>query len=80
MIYSLPVSANIDPPEASSPSKRPQIKEPPESAELRDAFEKWAAEHGMIWFDNDTRLAEAIAKVLNIDLVWGDRTKQKAKR
>lgn len=52
-------------------STRRQVKEPPEAAELREAFEKWAAEHGMIWFDNDKRLAEAIAKVLNIDLVWG---------
>lgn len=56
--------------------KRPKIKEPAESAELRAAFEKWAAEHGMVWFDNDTRLAEAIAKVLNIDLVWGADTKK----
>jgi hypothetical protein len=63
--------------EVKSVSERPRIKEPPESAELREAFENWAAEHGMIWFDNDTRLAEAIAKVLNIDLVWGDRTKKR---
>jgi len=61
---------------AQNVSKRPKIKEPPESAELREAFEKWAAEHGMIWFDNDTRLAEAIAKVLNIDLVWDANMKR----
>ena len=60
----------------SNTPKRPKIKEPTESAELRAAFEKWAEEHGMIWFDNDTRLAEAIAAVLNIDLVWGEGTKK----
>ena len=52
---------------------RRKIKEPPEAAELREAFEKWATEHGLIWFDNDRRLAEAIAQVLNIDLVWGNQ-------
>lgn len=50
--------------------KRPKIKEAPESAELRAAFEKWAEEHGMIWFDNDTRL----------DLVWGGDVKKGKKR
>jgi hypothetical protein len=55
---------------------RRRIKEPPESAELRAAFETWAEEHGMIWFDNDVRLANAIAKVLNIDLVWGADVKR----
>ncbi len=59
-------------------SRRSQIKEPPEAAELREAFEKWAAEHGLIWFDNDVRLADAIAKVLNIDLVWGDGVRVKS--
>ena len=65
---------------ASNPAKRPKIKEPKEAAELRDAFHKWAEEHGMIWFDNDVRLAEAIAKVLNIDIEWGDQTKRRRKR
>lgn len=60
-----------------SVSKKPKIKEPPEAAELRNAFEKWASERGLIWFDNDTRLAEAIARVLNIDLVWCGRARRK---
>lgn len=54
---------------------RRKIKELPEAAELREAFETWAAEHGLIWFENDRRLAEAIATVLNIDLVWDDKVK-----
>ena len=39
--------------------------------ELSDAFEAWASEHGLIWFNKDRRLAEAIARVLGTDLVWG---------
>ena len=64
----------INVPGETKPRKRPKIREAPESAELREAFEKWAAEHGTIWFENDRRLAEAIATVLNIELVWGDKT------
>lgn len=62
-------------PSETQKRKRPKIREAPELSELREAFEKWAAEHGMIWFDNDTRLAEAIATVLNIELVWGGKSR-----
>ena len=60
--------------------RRPKIKEPKEVAELRDAFHEWTENHGLVWFDSDARLAEAIAGVLNIDLVWGEGTERKCGR
>lgn len=49
---------------------RPAIIVPETLDELQTALEEWVADHGMIWFGTDTRLAEAIAAVLGIDLGW----------
>lgn len=38
---------------------------------LRDAFEDWTNNHGMIWFPGDQDLAEAIAGVLGFEMEFG---------
>lgn len=40
--------------------------------ELDAAFTAWYRAHGVIWFDDDVRLANAIAAVLDTNLVWGE--------
>lgn len=40
---------------------------------LEEAFREWSANHGVIWFDTDTRLAERIADALGITIDWSDR-------
>jgi hypothetical protein len=40
--------------------------------ELAAAFEQWHQDHGVVWFDTDVRLAEAIAAELGIKLVWNE--------
>jgi len=35
-------------------TQRRKINEPTEAAELREAFEKWAAEHGLVFIDSDS--------------------------
>jgi hypothetical protein len=37
---------------------------------LEEEFRAWASNHGAIWFDSDTRLAQKIAFVLDITLEW----------
>ena len=36
--------------------------------DLAAAFIAWAEDHGIIWFDLDTQLAQEMSKVLGIDL------------
>lgn len=38
---------------------------------LRDEFESWVQNHGMIWFPGDQTLAEAIAGVLGTEFEFG---------
>ena len=40
--------------------------------ELDTAFREWSANHGLVWFDNDLRLARAIAAVIHVELVEED--------
>lgn len=42
--------------------------------ELNRAFQRWATDHGVVWFDRDADLAEAIADVLNIRLEWDNES------
>lgn len=48
--------------------------------ELEEAFIAWAEDHGLIWFDVETRLAEAVAAHLGIDLKWGGKKTKVVRR
>jgi hypothetical protein len=39
--------------------------------ELGAAFQAWSEEHGLVWFDREWELAQAIADVLGVELKFG---------